>query len=243
MAYVIAHRGDHGVHPENTLEAFLSALELGVDGLELDIHMSSDGEIVVFHDFDLERLTSGLGPIGACRYKELRALSFKRDLVNSMEGSKYYIPTLESVLELIVEQQPDLPILNVELKAGSAVYPGIEAAVLKLCRQYLRPDQLIFSSFDHEALVAIKDLDPLARIGVLTACVMHEPWVYLSRLGAEFYHPHYLSLRPGQLLGLSDAGIGINPYTVNDLAVAKQLIQGGVYSIITDYPKEVLALL
>lgn len=234
---IFGHRGASGYYPENSLLAFEKALDLGADGVELDIHFSKDGQLMVFHDFELKRMTGQTGHIFEKTCEELAQLT--------LLGGRHHegIPTLKAVLELMARKEAELgrPLwLNVELKAGSSHYPGIERAAAQLCLNYLPAERLIFSSFDHFALLAVKAVDPILQTGVLTTAAMVEPWVYVERLGADFYHPYSLTLRPEVLASYAQAGLRINPYTINDLALAKALKTAGVYGIITDIPDQVI---
>lgn len=234
---IFGHRGAKAYYPENSLLSFEKAIDMGVDGIELDVHFSKDGKIVVFHDFELDRMTTQTGAIFQKTWAELSEIS----LIHPDYNEK--IPTLEMVLALIVKKQEETqkPIyLNVEFKAGSSLYKGIEKATVDLCLSYLPKEQLIFSSFDHFALVAIKQLDAALKTGVLTTAAMVDPWEYVQKLKADFYHPYYLTLTPEVLASYHGAGLEISTYTVNDLEVAKQLKAAGVYGIITDIPDQVI---
>ena len=234
---IIAHRGYHKTCEENTLAAFSEALEAGADGLELDVHLTKDGELVVFHDFELEHLTGHKGMISQYAMSELRNMRIR--------GSGI-IPSLEEVLLLFKAFKVKHPkrklILNVELKAGSQLYPRIEEKTVNLCRQYLEEEEVIYSSFDHDALYQIKNLVPGALTGILTASSLFQPWDYMKGVGSSYYHPHYMSLTEDKLKALIARGIRLNPYTVNDPAVAKVLIQAGVHAIITDETEMMLKL-
>lgn len=214
MTRIIAHRGYHKEYIENTLKAFESAILNGADGIELDVHLSKDQEIVVFHDFDLFSVLKEHTLIGHLTLEEIK----KIDL-----GDGSQIPTLESVLELLkhLNVSNDF-VLNVELKAGSAMYTNIEEKLLNLCFEYLSHNQLIFSSFDHESLIRIKQIDPQAKTGVLTACALVEPWIYLNRLRADYYHPHFMALHDSKVQALLLEDVSLNPYTVNDLPIGKK---------------------
>lgn len=234
---IFGHRGAKGYYPENSLLSFEKAIDMGVDGLELDVHYTKDGVLVVFHDFELNRMTDLDGMIFEKTWSELSSVKLKHETYEAG------IPTLEMVLELIVSKQKELNKtieLNVEFKAGSDLYKGIEQATVALCLQYLSKEQLIFSSFDHFALLAIKAVDKTLRTGVLTTAAMVEPWAYVQKLGADFYHPYYLTLTPQVLQSYGQAQLQINTYTVNDLNLAKQLKAAGVYGIITDIPDQVI---
>lgn len=234
MTKIIAHRGYHKEYIANTLKAFESAVLKGADGIELDVHLSKDHEIVVFHDFDLYSVLKEHTLIGHLPLEEIS----KIDL-----GDGSQIPTLESVLKLLKDLKVSNDfILNVELKAGSALYPNIEEKVLNLCYKYLSPDQLIFSSFDHESLIRIKQLNPQAKIGVLTACALVEPWIYLNRLRADYYHPHFMSLHDAKVQALLLEGVSLNPYTVNALPIGKKMIEMKLNGIITDEVVEMIKI-
>ena len=140
MTGIIAHRGDTGAAPENTLAAFRAAGEAGATGIELDVHLSSDGQLVVIHDDTLERTTSGSGPVHALSARELQDLS--------VGGTSERIPLLHEVLAL-----PLMPVI--ELKHGNGRYPGIEEALVR---------QLGASGRMSDAVVISGDPDPLARL-------------------------------------------------------------------------------
>lgn len=237
MTKIFGHRGAKAYFPENTLMSFQKAMEMGADGLELDIHYSKDGQIVVFHDFTLERMTGASGNIFDFTLAELE------DLTVTEFGHTEEIPTLEAVLQTIkdYEEESDREILlNIEFKAGSAVYPGIEERTVALCEKYLKRSQLIYSSFDHYALKAIKAISPDIQTGVLTTAVMVDPWEYVRKLQADFYHPYYMTLFGESLKAFAEERIMLNTYTVNDVQVAEKLMQAGIYSLITDTPDVML---
>lgn len=239
MTKILGHRGAKAYFAENTLPSFEAAIRQGADGIELDIHYSKDGEIMVFHDFTLKRMCGVKGAISDYTLDELKTFTV------SFKKQREQIPTLKEVLALLVSLEKEYNrqlILNVEFKAGSDFYPGIEAAALTLCSSYLEPEQVIFSSFDHFALQRIRALDVHAQTGILTGSAMVEPWEYVKKLKANFYHPAYQTVNAYALEGMARAAIGLNPYTVNDLKVAKLLIHHHVNALITDTPDKMVAL-
>ena len=126
---VFAHRGASQYAPENTLEAFRLAMEQGAEGIELDVHLSADGELVVIHDETLERTTNGTGLVKDHTLAQLQAL--RAD--NHMEGFEAArIPTLRQVLELV---RPGDMQVNIELKTGILWYEGIEEKTLELVKE------------------------------------------------------------------------------------------------------------
>ena len=234
---ILGHRGYKAKYVENTRESFLKALEAGADGIELDVHLTKDGQVVVFHDFEMSRMTKEKGFIFEYSLEELRALKLK---------NHHTIPTLEEVVDDIVKFKKNNSIskvyLNVEFKAGSQMYENIEAKVMNICYSKLSCEEVIFSSFDHHCLLNIKILDKNAKIGVLTTASLVEPWIYLQSLNADYYHPNYLTLSPKNLGEMLMSGLKINAYTVNRRSIARQLITAGIHMIITDEVKKIVAV-
>lgn len=236
---IFGHRGAKAYCPENTLFSFETAINQGADGIELDIHYSKDGQIVVFHDFDLEALTGETGMIYEKTWEELSKIEIKHEITGKC------IPTLEQVLKLIERKSKELNkaiYLNVEFKAGSQLYKGIEARAKALCEAYLPKENIIYSSFDHFALRTLKTLDKEVLTGALTAEAMIDPWVYTKYIEADFYHPHYLALNEAVLQTYRDHELKVNSYTVNDPKLCKGLIAAGVFGIITDCPDLMISL-
>ncbi len=239
MTLILGHRGARTYSAENTLLSFEQAINQGADGIELDIHYSKDGQIMVFHDFTLDRMCGVKGAIYEFTTEALK--KFKVQFKNQYEP----IPTLEEVLILILALQIKFErklIVNVELKAGSDFYPDIEKNALDLCYRYLPKDQVIFSSFDHFALKRIKDIDKTALTGILTASALVDPWEYVEKLSANYYHPNYQALNGPMLKAFSQHDIKLNPYTVNDPKVARSFIENGLHAIITDTPDVMVAI-
>jgi len=239
MTLILGHRGARAYYAENTLPSFEQAIIQGADGIELDIHYSKDGQIMVFHDFTLDRMCGVKGAIYEFTADALK--KFKVQFKNQYET----IPTLEEVLNLIVALQLEYDrkfIVNVELKAGSDFYPDIEQNALALCYRLLPKNQVIFSSFDHYALRRIKELDITAITGILTASALVDPWEYVEKLNADYYHPNYQALNGAMIKAFSDHGIQLNAYTVNDLKTARRFIENGLNAIITDTPDVMVTL-
>ena len=140
---VYAHRGASAYAPENTLPAFALAMEQGADGIELDIHLTKDGELVVIHDEKVDRTTNGTGLVKDYTLAELRGLCAD----NGMEGfSEARIPTLREVLALV---KPSDMMVNIEIKTGILWYDGIEEKALRLVQDMGMQDRVIWSSFNH----------------------------------------------------------------------------------------------
>src|SRR5579885_1139010 len=142
---VIAHRGASGHAPENTLAAFRLALEMGAKAIELDVHQSRDGELLVMHDDDFRRVGGRRAKLGALSAAEARAID-----VGSWFGKGFAaerVPTLAEVYELVAGRAE----VHVEIKHGAPVYPGIEARVVSFLERRRAWDRTVVSSFDHRA--------------------------------------------------------------------------------------------
>ena len=124
-----AHRGASYEAPANTLAAFLLACELGADGIELDVHLSSDGEVVVIHDFDVEATTDGQGRVRDKTLAELKALDAGGWFDPTFAGQR--IPTLQEVIDAIGHHL----LLNVELKTDNLRDDGLPAAVVQILEE------------------------------------------------------------------------------------------------------------
>ncbi|NRU22051.1 glycerophosphoryl diester phosphodiesterase [Clostridium beijerinckii] len=156
-----AHRGASEYAPENTLEAFELAVAQGADGVELDVQLTKDGELVVIHDETIDRTSNGRGNVIEYTLKELKNFNFNCSNPNYVYAE---IPTLKEVYELL---KPTNLIINVELKTGIIFYEGIEEKVLKLSKDMDFEDRVIYSSFNHYTIKKIKELNNKARTGLL----------------------------------------------------------------------------
>ena len=149
---VWAHRGASGYAPENTLEAFQKAIEQNADGIELDVQMTKDGELVVIHDETIDRVCEGSGWVKDFTYGKLCRFHFNK---THPEYEHAQIPTLEEVYALI--KPTDLTI-NVEIKTGVVFYPEIEKRVLELTARMGMEERVLYSSFNHYTSVSYTHL-------------------------------------------------------------------------------------
>lgn len=233
MTLIFGHRGAKAYYAENTLHSFEQAIAMGADGIELDIHYSKDQEVMVFHDFTLKRMCGVKGAISDYTKDELKTF------VVRYKSQHEQIPTLNETLHLVssLQHQYNRKLwVNIELKAGSSIYPGIERAALTAALKYLPLEQVIFSSFDHFAIKTIKELNQHALTGVLTASAMVDPWEYTRKLKADFYHPAYEALDQNTLNSYEKHQLSINPYTVNNPKIGQWLMGNNIHAIITDKP-------
>lgn len=236
MSLIYGHRGASGHAPENTLEAFRLAMEMGADGFELDVHLSKDGELVVIHDETVDRTTDGTGLVRDLTLEQLQAL----DASNGMEAYRgARIPTLGEVFDLIRDTHH---IVNVEVKTDEWFYPRIEEKCLALAAQKGVEDRVIYSSFNHYTLLKLRQLKPDAKLGMLFGDIMVEPWVYAEPLKVDYLHPMKMNIYvPGFAAGTKAAGLGINMWTINDEETMRECMKYHA-GIITNYPDIAVAL-
>lgn len=234
---VWAHRGASAYAPENTIPAFKKAVEMGVYGIELDVHMSADEKIMVIHDEWVGRTTNGKGKVNEMTCQELKKLSAS----NSMEGfENARIPTLKEVYGLLKNTSV---MINVEVKCEANIYFGIWDKLIELEKEMGMTGRVIYSSFNHYILLKIREADPNAKIVLLYDNAMVDPWVYASYMKADGIAPHFRAAvnSPGLSKGCKENNIEVLAWTVNETTMMKELIEAGVDGIITNVPDVALA--
>lgn len=240
MTLIFAHRGSAGTHPENTMESFIAAEKSGADGIELDVHLSKDGEIVVIHDETVDRTTNGKGFVNQLLLKELKELnaSYKFNTFQSFIKVPR-IPTLKEIFEWMRGNNLQC---NIELKNGKIIYPLLEEKVIQLIRDYQYEKRIIISSFNHYSLIHCYRLDPEIETAPLYSDGLYMPWVYTRAINAKGMHPN-IKVTPDMIIkGAMDEGIAVRPYTINKDKEIERLISIQCSAIITDYPEKALKI-
>lgn len=160
---VWAHRGCSQRYPENTMLAFTKAIEIeNLTGIELDIQMTKDGEIVVIHDERVDRTTDGAGYVRDLTYSEIRKLT-----IETGSNQKEKIPSIQEVLDLLQDRMKKGLFLNIELKNSQITYTGMEEKIIELTAQRNLHRQIVYSSFYTMSLYRIREIDSNAAVGVL----------------------------------------------------------------------------
>ena len=218
---VFGHRGASGLAPENTLASFAKAVEHGVHGVELDVHLSTDGEAVVIHDERVDRTTNGVGLVRELSLAELRRLD---------AGGGEKIPTLGEVLRAV----PASVAVNVELKAvGSA--ETVAAAIADA------PQPILVSSFDHRELARFHDLAPSVPCAPLAYRWRDDLTAVAATLDAWAVNLADRIATPRHLAAVAAAGRRCLVYTIDNPARAEELRSAGVFGVITNRPDLVRA--
>lgn len=220
----IGHRGAKGHVTENTLESIQKALDLGVDGIEIDVHLSQTGDLVVFHDFTLERLTEITGEVAMKSLEELKKLRV---------NGEYEIPTLLEVLNLIDKKC----ILNIELKGKITAFETCKSIQLYVETKAWRFDDFIVSSFDHEELQSVYNINKNIPLAVLTETDLDVAVSFAQTINAKAIHPHYHLLNKSNVQHLRDLGYKVNSWTVNEPDAIALMKSYEVDGIISDFPE------
>lgn len=233
---IIGHRGFASSFPENSLTGFKEAAELGVDGVELDVHLTKDGEVVVHHDETIDRMTDGKGWIKEKNLAELREYRLRNGLGLSVTDEG--IPTLREVFE-VLEPYPEV-LLNIELKTHIVLYEGIEEKVLDIVDSFEAGRDIIYSSFHLPTLIRVKQLRLDAQIAFIIQQAIPHLADYIATFQLDGIHPRKnIYFANEQLLQQKSK---VRPWTVNSRREITRLLQAEVDAIITKYPERALAL-
>ena len=219
---VWAHRGASAYAPQNTLTAFALARDMGADGVELDVHLTKDGEVLVCHDDTVETTSDGHGLIKELTLDEIKKFNFAYRADSTDFIDKYGFveaPTLAEVYELL---RPTGMTVNVELKTQ-------DEALL---------EKFWYSSFFHDTLTRIRKYEPAAKTAPLCGPIVGEPWDYAESLEAAAMHPYHgiITDRPEIVGEFHRRGLRLHPWTVDDEALMKTLVELGVDALITNVP-------
>jgi len=230
---IIAHRGASGTRPENTLVAFRRAEELGAQMVELDVQLSRDAEVIVLHDWTLDRTSDGRGRVGKRTLEELRGLDAGTWFDRAYAGER--IPTLGEVLAAI-----RLPV-NVELKSRGD--DGLEARALAVVEEAGALERVVFSSFDPESLVRLRARSARADVADLWSGRRLAPALHLAgRVGATALHIRKDTVASAQVRKAVGDGLLVRAWTVNDPGESALLGNAGVSAIFTDFPERFLQI-
>lgn len=231
---LFAHRGFSGMYPENSPLAFRMAAEkTNADGIESDVHISKDGQLVIFHDASVERTSNGTGFIRDLTYAQLLELDI--GAWKSPEFAGQHIWTLGQLLDFCREARM---LLNLELKNYEVFYDGLEQRVIdEICARGMQ-EQVFVSSFNHISMHRFKDLCPEIETGLLYDKPLLDMEHYLLPSNADNMHPRYMLLQyQPELMDLFHSrGMKVNTWTVNDEADMRDMIHRGVDGIISNYP-------
>lgn len=219
----IGHRGAMGYIAENTLESIQKALDFGVNGIEIDVHNCASGELVVFHDFTIDRMSNGTGEIGKYSLLELKQLQVK---------NHYKIPTLEEVLDVIDKKC----FLNIELKGKNTATKTCEVIETYIKEKIWSYSDFIVSSFQHHELEEVSRRNKNIPLAVLTKASVQEAIEFAETINAKIIHPNFALITKDNVKFAKAKGYKVNVWTVNDVETINQMKRYGVDAIISDFP-------
>jgi len=217
----IGHRGASGYEPENTLIAFQKAIDLKVDGIELDVHLSLDGELVVIHDETIDRTSNGKGFVNQFTAIELK---------------KFEIPTLTEVFDLVNQKC----FINIELKGIGTAKPVNDVINHCISEKNWEINDYLVSSFDWNMLEEFHSLNPKIRIGVLTEESIEEALAFAKKIKAFSIHPDYSLLSKENVALMQENGFEVFPWTVNSEEDIQKIKSFNVNGIISNFPDRIL---
>lgn len=249
---VIAHQGGDGIWPGNTMFAFQNAADLGVDVLEMDVHITQDGVLVLMHDETVDRTTNGVGEIESMTLEELKRLDAGYDwssddgVIFPFRGQGITVPTLEEVFTAFPNMR-----MTIEIKKTNA---SMAAPFCELIRTYNMQDKILVASFHDERLKEFRAECP----EVATSSAKNETTVFVLLtkvfLGG-FYSPKFHSLQvpeeSGGITVMTESfvyaaharNIAVEPWTIDDEETLRKFVEWGVDGIITDRPDIMLKVL
>jgi glycerophosphoryl diester phosphodiesterase len=236
MTKIFAHRGFSSKHPENTMPAFEAALDVGADGIEIDVQFTSDGRIVITHDEILSRTTGQEGYVFSSTYDELSKLNFSAPMPDYAPTK---IPLLSELLELLKNRDT---LLNIELKNSVVEYTGLEQAVIAMAKEYGMLERVILSSFNHDSMLYAKESEPAVQTGLLYSCVLHNAADYAKACKADAIHPLFWTVKQDFLVSCALNNIVLRPWTVDIPEYISKMVEAKVDSVITNYPDVALSL-
>lgn len=237
MTKVYAHRGYSGRFPENTMLAFKEAAKTGCYGIELDVQLTKDGQLVVIHDERIDRTTDGTGYVRDYTLEELRRFN----AAASWNGKFGFqpIPTFEEYCQCAAGEKL---VTNIELKTGVYYYEGIEEKTLEMVRKYGLTDRVLFSSFLHSSITILRKLAPEIKCGALVENDgLGNPGYYCEKMDFQCFHPGWMCLPKEDVDSCKAHGIELNVWTVNDMDVLERLVEWEVDGLISNFPAVCMA--
>ncbi len=208
------------------MRSFRSAISIGCDMIECDVHLSSDGRLVVIHDHTLDRTTNGSGLVRDHTAAELRKL-------DAGQGEK--IPLLQEVVELALGKVG----LVIEIKQVPPLYPGLEEKLVNMLRQLGAVQECAAISFNHPVIFELRKMEPALQLGVLEGARPMHPARILRESGADVYSPHWGAADPQVVKEVHDAGGAVAVWPVDDAAAVAWCRYSKPDAIFSNRPREI----
>lgn len=230
---LLGHRGAAAEAPANTVAAFQRAMAAGADGVELDVHLTRDGHVVVIHDEDVAAVTGASGRIRELSLAEVQRLDAGSYFDAQFAGAR--IPTLAEALQAAGEGG----VVNIEIKGTSVASEGLEREVVRIVHEHNMRERVIVSSFNPARLLRLRALDPELPRAMLhgpgTPLFVRNLW-FLPLVQPDALHPHYTMVNAAYMKRAREWGVRVNVWTVDDEIEARRLVELGVDGIISNNP-------
>ena len=230
----IAHRGASSYAPENTLAAFDLALEMGVHHLELDVHLSSDGHVVVIHDDTVDRTTNGSGPVTGHTLAALQELDAGSWFGAAFAGAR--IPTLDEVLARYKGRAH----VHTEIKGHTT---DLSHRTADLVRHHRMVDQVTMTSFQRVRLEEIRAYAPELPTGWLAGEVSEAMIAQAREMGVSQICPSARTVTPELVRRLHTGGFVVRAWSVTTDALMRQVVEAGADGMTVNFPDKLLAFL
>ena len=234
---VIGHRGVAALAPENTIAGFRRAASLGLTRIEFDIRLSADGRPVVIHDKTLDRTTDGTGAVAETPFEAIRALDAGTWFAPEFAGQR--VPALQETLQALAALGVTA---NLEIKADEGKGEGVADAVLAALAEMpdsTRPEMLV-ASYNAEALAVFRDAMPEIPRALVVRRLGRGWRSLVGRLGCHEIHGNHHFLTRKAIREVTEAGLSVAAFTVDDAVHARRLLGWGVAQIISNDPDSLL---
>lgn len=245
----VAHRGASGYVPEHTLLSYKQGVVFQADYIEIDLQMTKDGQLIALHDETLDRTTDGTGRVKDFTLQEIKQLdagSWFNEKYPQFANPKFVgmkVPTLEEIFQTFGKNRN----YYIETKSPE-VYPGMEEELLRLVNEYkINKKTLLVQSFSKESLLRVKELDPTVKLIQLLSykkkAVMTDAEIADLKQYAIGIGPNFTYIDQAYVQKVVNSGLGLHPYTVNEVADMQRLIDWGVTGMFTNFPDKLNKLL
>lgn len=225
----LAHRGLSASFPESTAIAFQQAARLACWGVEFDVHLTKDQQLVVIHDESIDRTSNGTGFVKDLTLAELKNYDFGSWFEAKFAGEK--ICTLAEVLDIFKDTKHQI---NIEIKSDIFEYPGIEILVAHAIEKFQQNERIIVSSFNHETIARFQQIQPNINCALLFASLITNLDDYVQKFDCQAIHiPYYYGMR-SIIQRMIQQGVIVRTYTVNNKKIAQQMEQLGIDAIFSD---------
>jgi len=234
MIYVVGHRGAAGVEPENTIRGFCYALELGVDYVECDVHLTKDNQLIVMHDETVDRTTNGTGAIRNLTFAEIRSLD---------AGKGERVPTLAEVLEVV----KDRAILLIELKGEGVEEQAVQTVkeMQEATDDFVLPqmdEQVIFTSFHLDRIRKVKSLDSSLKVGAIFGQPPADVCQQALDAGASGIGINYRNLRRELVEEAHQHRLDVRAWNPDTIPEMQAMIDLGVDGVSSNRPDMLISL-